>query len=100
MRLTEFYSLSEGHDTLYTLEQDGRLLEWDQAVYNDVGEIIYEEMSCQQIAMGGLDRLVGELSKRVQLNEQTIQDIEKVWLMNEGTKFSIAVNSDGFIERI
>ena len=80
MKLTEFYSLSEGHDKFYTLEQDGRLLEWDQTILGD-DESLDEEMSYEVVASGTPDRLITELKRRIGLTAEDIDKIEYNMLM-------------------
>ncbi len=41
MKLEEFYDVTETHDVVYTLTQEGHLVEWDHVFYNDTGEIMY-----------------------------------------------------------
>jgi hypothetical protein len=74
MRLTEFYSLSEGHDSYYTIEPNGRLIEWDQAMIADE-ENLSEEMSYEVIAHGNNGTLLEELGRRLSL---TAEDIDKI----------------------
>jgi hypothetical protein len=75
MKLTEFYSLSEGHDSYYTIEPDGRLLEWDLNSYGD-GEEIFEDTSFEVIAQGDSGVLIEELSRRIDLTSEEIDQID------------------------
>lgn len=76
MKLTEFYSLSEGHDNYYTIEPDGRLIEWDMASYNGVDDDLYEETSYQVVASGDTGTLIEELNRRMGLTAEEIDKIE------------------------
>lgn len=75
MKLTEFYSLTEDHDRHYTIEPDGRLLEWDLASLGD-GEDMYEETSYEVIAQGHTGALLEELGRRMDLQSEDIDRIE------------------------
>ena len=75
MKLTEFYSLSEGHDSYYTIEPDGRLLEWDLATLGD-DDGLFEETSYEVVAHGDPGALIEELGRRMKLASEDIDMIE------------------------
>jgi len=96
MRLTEFYSLSEGHDSQYTIEPDGRLLEWDLASYTDGEDGLFEEMGYEVIAQGDNGTLLEELSRRLDLTPEDIDRIEynlsmgcEVTVIREGDEIKV-----------
>jgi hypothetical protein len=95
MKLSEFYNLSEGHDSYYTVEPDGRLLEWDQAMISDDHEL-FEETSYEVIAHGNNGVLIEELNKRIGLKPGEIDRIEfglsmgcQVTVLKEGNEVKV-----------
>lgn len=95
MKLTEFYSLSEGHDSYYTLEPDGRLIEWDQAMLGD-DDGLFEETSYEVVAQGDYGHLIETLAKRVKLLSEDIDKIElglsmgcQVTVLREGNETKV-----------
>jgi len=95
MKLTEYYALGEGHDKFYTLEPEGRLLEWDQTVLSE-DEMIEEEMSYEVIGTGDTGNLITELQKRISLSSKDLDQIEynlsmgcKVTVLREGNEVKV-----------
>lgn len=95
MKLTEFYNLSEGHDCYYTIEPDGRLIEWDQATIGD-DESLFEETSYEVIAHGDTGTLLEHLSRRLKLTPEHLDKVElgvsmgcQVFVQREGNEVKV-----------